>query len=421
MCVRRITSDQKRPIRVERQARPSENLRSTSFFPTIRTGTIHILTVSPRHPCPSASSRTASPHVYIYIMTMMMITPLIILIGWFVVSVVPVLAFLPPPTTTTSQQPQPPRWVSRLGVTRDDDDVTRRDCLWRIPGSIFGILTSTTTILSSFPQSVVSVTNGDDPSSSTTRSASEIARILHPVPTFTIVDADGVPFMVVGEDAKVTGYFFTTYTEAQRILTLARTSVDASIRDERTQQQQQQRGNVRPTTTTVSQSTADPVLINPWKSARISTVPLDVAVTLSLKGLNGNTVRNYFQVAAAETDIQTALQLTNQTSLAEGKVPLFYIPDWTLNDQTTTTTPLYFSQDELIRAYQTQNPSSSRPAIQVTELFAVLTAMATNDDDMQNTTIVLVPPRSSAQWVRQCNAQNAGKPPFQLGQRNIVL
>ena len=146
-----------------------------------------------------------------------------------------------------------------------------------------------------------------------------------------------------------------------------------------------------------------------------------MAVTLSLKGLNGNTVRNYFQVAAAETDIQTALQLTNQTSLAEGKVPLFYIPDWTLNDQTTTTTPLYFSQDELIRAYQTQNPSSSRPAIQVTELFAVLTAMATNDDDMQNTTIVLVPPRSSAQWVRQCNAQNAGKPPFQLGQRNIVL
>ena len=351
----------------------------------------------------------------------MMITPLTILIGWFVVSVVPVLAFLPPPTTTTSQQQ--PRWVSRLGVTEDDHDVTRRDCLLRIP--ILGILTSTTTILSSFPQSVVGVTNGDDPSSTTTRSASEIARILHPVPTFTIVDADGVPFMVVGEDAKVTGYFFTTYTEAQRILTLARTSVDASIRDERTQQQQQQqqRWNVRPTTTEVSQSTADPVLINPWKSARISTVPLDVAVTLSLKGLNGNTVRNYFQVAAAETDIQTALQLTNQTSLAEGKVPLFYIPDWTLNDQTTTTTPLYFSQDELIRAYQTQNPSSSRrpPAIQVTELFAVLTAMATNDDDMQNTTIVLVPPRSSAQWVRQCNAQNAGKPPFQLGQRNIVL
>ena len=42
-------------------------------------------------------------------------------------------------------------------------------------------------------------------------STAAIADLLHPIPTFTIVDKKGVPFMVVGEDAKVTGYFFTTF------------------------------------------------------------------------------------------------------------------------------------------------------------------------------------------------------------------
>ena len=59
----------------------------------------------------------------------------------------------------------------------------------------------------------------------------EVAQLLHPVPTFTIVDKKGVPYMVVGEDAKVTGYFFTTYDEASRILELAKSSADKSIKE----------------------------------------------------------------------------------------------------------------------------------------------------------------------------------------------
>jgi hypothetical protein len=37
--------------------------------------------------------------------------------------------------------------------------------------------------------------------------------------------------VVVGEDAKVTGYFFTEFPEAQRILKSARTSADKSIKE----------------------------------------------------------------------------------------------------------------------------------------------------------------------------------------------
>ena len=38
-------------------------------------------------------------------------------------------------------------------------------------------------------------------------SADRVGDLLRAVPTFTIVDAAGVPYVVVGEDAKVTGYF----------------------------------------------------------------------------------------------------------------------------------------------------------------------------------------------------------------------
>jgi hypothetical protein len=270
-----------------------------------------------------------------------------------------------------------------------------------------------------FPNVVLGTTN--DGSNSTTGeilSASDIANLLRSVPTYTIVDTDGVPYMVVGEDARVTGYFFTTYSEAQRILTIARTSADRSIRDEIAKLKR-----AKVTTNNASSLELDSELLeNPWTLARISTVPLDVAITLSLKGLNGN-VRNYFQVAAAETDINDALEITNKKDLAEGKVPLFYFADFTLD----TKIPLYFQKNQLVLAYQKQHPKSKPlPTVQVTELFAVLTSMVThqessNNDDSDLQNIIFVPPINSEQWVQQCTINNRGKAPYVLGKRNIIL
>jgi len=39
-------------------------------------------------------------------------------------------------------------------------------------------------------------------------SQAKLASLLNQVPTFAIVDQKGVPFFVVGEDAKLTSYFF---------------------------------------------------------------------------------------------------------------------------------------------------------------------------------------------------------------------
>jgi hypothetical protein len=271
---------------------------------------------------------------------------------------------------------------------------------------------------SMFPQNVLGlddvIETKTSPSSSRSLTTIEIANLLHDVPTFTIVDTDGVPFMVVGEDARVTGYFFTTYSEAKRILTVAQTSVDKGIREEKGQLRKARQSSNQPL------PASDPeLLVNPWKSARISTVPLDVAITLSLKGLAGN-VRNYFYVAPAESDINDAFGITNKYP-AEGKVPLFYYTDFTID----TKIPLYFQKNQLITAYRKQNPTEDLPDLQVTELFAVLTLMAQQQDSISNgndlRNIMFVPHKDSFQRRKECESRNKGKPPFTVGKRNIVL
>lgn len=42
-------------------------------------------------------------------------------------------------------------------------------------------------------------------------STNKLASLLKSIPTFAIVDERGVPYFVVGEDAKLTSYFFLSY------------------------------------------------------------------------------------------------------------------------------------------------------------------------------------------------------------------
>ena len=152
-------------------------------------------------------------------------------------------------------------------------------------------------------------------------SPSDVADLLRGIPTFALVDKKGVPFTVVGEDAKVTGYFFTTYTEADRILQLAKKSADKAIAKAKADKEE----DVGP---------------NPWKNARVSTIPLDSAVTLVTKSLRMSGAGVYFKVAPADDDIDDALAVTGEKDLAEGKVPLFYYEDFTIDDNGKQKTPL---------------------------------------------------------------------------------
>jgi hypothetical protein len=232
-------------------------------------------------------------------------------------------------------------------------------------------------------------------------SVDDIAELLHSTPTFCLVDPDGVPYMVVGEDAKVTGYFFTSFMEAQRVLQLAKQSATQAIKIAK------QRGE-------------DDVEDNPWTKARISTVPLDTAVTLVYKSNRAKGI--YFKVAAAVDDINDALLVSGQEDLPEGKVPLFYYEEFKDDNGKF---PLYFRKRELELAWSKANQSTS-PELLVTELFSVLgemvrptTGNAKEDEEIRN--VVLVPPKESESRAKECMKNGRDAPPFVIGQRIIVL
>lgn len=234
-------------------------------------------------------------------------------------------------------------------------------------------------------------------------SASAAADLIHPIPTFTIVDKKGIPFTVVGEDAKVTGYFFTSYTEAARILQLAKKSADKAIAKAKAEKQED-------------------IGINPWKNARVSTIPLDYAVTVVSKSMRTRGGGVYFKVVPAEDDINDALAVTGDEDLAEGKVPLFYYEDFTVDDGGQQKTPLYFRKDDLEKQWRRLKPKETPPKISVTELFSLLTELVRpggTDSELRN--LVFVPLKESESKRQDCIKKGGDEPPFVIGKRIIVL
>jgi hypothetical protein len=254
-----------------------------------------------------------------------------------------------------------------------------------LASSVIG--TTSCVSLANEPQGLVSVERARD--------------LLHPIPTFTLVDSSGVPFMVVGEDAKVTGYFFTTYGEAKRILDLAKASANKAIREAKAEAK--------------DAAARSEIGSNPWSEARILSVPLDFAVTLASK----STKSAYFRIAPAESDIEDALNATKKDDLAEGKVPMFYFADFVVNKDGKEMTPLYFRKAELLQTWDKTNPGTERPEVLVTELFSVLTEMLKpggTDVDLKD--LFFVAPEESERRAKDCKKSAAT---YQIGQRIVVL
>lgn len=263
----------------------------------------------------------------------------------------------------------------------------------------------------------------------TTISTEEIVSRLRKVPTFAIVDKRGVPFMVFGEDAKVTAYFFISYNEANRVLRLADASSTKGIQELKKEINDKRKKTKQPVMT--KEEEREEVGINPWKDARISTVPLDFAVALSNKGKLGGA---YFKVAPSENDINDALDIDKSVDdLSEGKVPLFYFEDLELptssgegRAKSKKQIPLFFQKSQLLEEWKRQKPNDTFPEVKVTELFSVLSQMvrpnkngSSRDKDLDY--LVFIPPKDSYMMEKKC-IQNGGKEePYILGERIVVL
>ena len=248
----------------------------------------------------------------------------------------------------------------------------------------------------------------------------EIASFLRPIPTFAIVDEEGIPYMVVGEDAKLSAYFFTTYDEANRILNVASKSADKTLNELKNEENMKRKVNgLKPLN---KDEIEDVVGINPWKEgrARISYLPLDFSVSLASRG---KVAGSYFRIAPAEDDIQDALAVeTSIDDLSEGKVPLFYIDDFEIPSTSSSGTkiPLYFQKSQLLQDYKKFSKNTAE--IKVTELFSILGQMAgTNEVDEDLKKLVLVPPQGSLKDAKLCDKKQGSQSPYKIGQRIVVL
>ena len=130
----------------------------------------------------------------------------------------------------------------------------------------------------------------------------------------------------------------------------------------------------------------------------------------------------YFKVAPAEEDIDDALALTGKDELAEGKVPIFYYADFTIDVDGTKRTPLYFRKSELEEDFKRLNPSDTTPKVMVTELFAILAELVKpggTDGDLK--TLSFMAPKESKQKQKECEKAGGKEAAFFIGQRIIVL
>jgi hypothetical protein len=163
---------------------------------------------------------------------------------------------------------------------------------------------------------------------------------------------------------------------------------------------------------------------NPWNDARISTVPLDFAVTLTTKSTyNARQMGgNYYQVAPSSRDVDDALEIIGKDDLAEGKVPLFYYENFGILVNGEARKPLYFRKSDLEREFKRYQPRDALPKTSVTELFAVLVKMVEPEGmDPELKSLVFVAPKGSDIKAKECTKKGGDNPPFLFGKRNIVL
>jgi len=253
----------------------------------------------------------------------------------------------------------------------------------------------------------------------------DTAKRLRAVPTFTIVDGNGVPFHTYDKDsAGGFGYFFTDYVSATYVLEDAQKAFAKAKSAEKDDGEENDDGRG-----SIGDDGAGSVP-DAWGAARIVTLPLDVVLQLSVRKSKsvatngkGKSFSAFYQVIPETNDLNAALKIENTQRYAErGRVPLFYADGLTLPsdspgvaagsvEEGSAANPVYFRQSDLKREWNKQYPDEELPTIKVRELNETFRAMIRpggRDDSVKN--LVFVPIPESVE-----RARGAGRS-YKLGQ-----
>jgi len=171
---------------------------------------------------------------------------------------------------------------------------------------------------------------------------------LRRVPCFAIVDKDGIPYMIVDKKTRgATGYFFLTFRGALAVLGDA-------------QRMAKEQGYEQI-----------------WADAKITTVPLDIALRLSLKkmerkGQNDITMDTIVDILPGLEDREDALKLDSSGKFNEqGRVPLFFVSEGMEAEDGSL--PTYFSKETLLadwdRLYAGKKPLPRVKVLDLLDLF----------------------------------------------------
>mmetsp|Transcript_2954 Transcript_2954/g.4967 ORF Transcript_2954/g.4967 Transcript_2954/m.4967 type:complete len:375 (+) Transcript_2954:34-1158(+) len=236
------------------------------------------------------------------------------------------------------------------------------------------------------------------------------AKRLRTVPLFAIVDGNGTPFHTYDKDsAGGFGYFFTSYISAEYVLD------DAKKAYEKAKVEAAQKKEAGDTTNNGSigeDGTGE--VPDTWGQARIVTVPLDIAMQLSVKktqsvaqNAKGKTFSTYYQVIPATEDLNAALRIDSGQRFKErGRVPLFFVDGLTLpsnEEGLDRVTPAYFILKDLVKEWKKQHPDSDLPKIQVRELNETFRAMITpGGRDQSVKDLVFVANSESVAKAKEC-------------------
>ena len=218
---------------------------------------------------------------------------------------------------------------------------------------------------------------------------------LRSIPTFCIVNNEGVPFMIFDGQASATGYFFLSFDVAAQALQ------DARQKDK----------NVGASET--------------WSNAKIIIVPLAVALQLALRktqreAVNSELKFNTFNdIVPSSEGVEAAKEVeagNKEKWSQKGRVPLFYIEGLKLDDGKE---PRYFNQVDLLQEWKRQHPNDSPPAIQLTELVDTYRNGLSNLEKIEN--LVLVPVKETNQVASQLlKKANGGLPSYSFNKVFLV-
>ena len=215
------------------------------------------------------------------------------------------------------------------------------------------------------------------------------------MPTFTIVDGNGIPFHSYDkESAGGFGYFFTSYTSAEYVLDDAKQAFSKAKTDAANKAEGKE-GAIG------EDGTGD--VPNAWGQAQIVTMPLDVVIQLSVKETQsiaqngkGKKFSTFYQVVPETGDLNAALKIENSPRYSErGRVPLFYVDGLTFPIAGGgVVNPVYFRIKDLKAEWQKQHPKDYVPTIKVRELNETCRAMIRpggKDESVRNLVFVPIP------------------------------